>query len=297
MEYIADGKRFQFYHDLSLNDRLRNSFNALSFNTFELSFEAWYQDGYWTDRYRPHMLLDGERVAANASVNVLDTTWQGQARRYIQLGTVMTDPAYRKMGLSRFLIEHILEEWRDKCDAVYLYANDSVLDFYPKFGFIRAEEYQAVLRCKPCNVKVRKLDMTVKSDVDILRKYYECGNPFAELPLLNNWGLLMFYCAAPMSDCVYYIEEYSCVVIAQKDGNTLFLHDIYGGQHHSLEDILGAVTPAAETPVHMGFSLSELPPEAELIHLKEEDSTLFVLQGKENVFVDHKVMFPVLSHA
>lgn len=54
----------------------------------------------------------------------------------------MTDCEYRNKGISRKLMDKVLQDWKDKCDAIYLYANDSVLDFYPKFGFIKAKEYQ-----------------------------------------------------------------------------------------------------------------------------------------------------------
>lgn len=127
--------------DIRNNEAVRASFNKLAADTFGLSFEQWYQDGYWTDLYIPYVLLDGGRVIANVSVNIIDTQWKGQTRKYIQLGTVMTAPGYRKQGLSRFLLEEALSDWKGLCDAIYLFANDSVLDFYPKFGFVKENEY------------------------------------------------------------------------------------------------------------------------------------------------------------
>ena len=35
---------------------LRRSFFQLAKNTFDLSFEQWYQNGYWTDSYIPYVL-------------------------------------------------------------------------------------------------------------------------------------------------------------------------------------------------------------------------------------------------
>ena len=72
------------------NPILRSSFNALAEETFGLSFEAWHQAGYWTDRYLPYVACAGGRVIANASVNLMDTVWNGNPRRFIQIGTVMT---------------------------------------------------------------------------------------------------------------------------------------------------------------------------------------------------------------
>ena len=43
-------------------------------------------------------------------------------------------------------MEWILQNWSDRCDGIYLFANDTVLDFYPKFGFLPAEEAQVFFR-------------------------------------------------------------------------------------------------------------------------------------------------------
>ena len=69
----------------------------------------------------------------------MKTIWNGPIKNYIQLGTVMTAPPCRKQGLSRFLMEEIKKDWEGRCDGMYLFANDTVLDFYPKFGFSRQE--------------------------------------------------------------------------------------------------------------------------------------------------------------
>jgi GNAT superfamily N-acetyltransferase len=59
----------------------------------------------------------------------------GEKKRYIQLGTVMTHPDYQGQGLSRVLLKKAIADYRDKCDLIFSFANNSVLNFYPKFGF------------------------------------------------------------------------------------------------------------------------------------------------------------------
>ena len=39
------------------NEQIRRSFNELAQKTFGLSFEQWYQNGYWGDSYIPHVLF------------------------------------------------------------------------------------------------------------------------------------------------------------------------------------------------------------------------------------------------
>ena len=86
--------------------------------------------------------MDGNKLVANESVSIMKINILEEERIYIQIGTVMTDEEYRNQGLSRFLMEKVLSEWENKCDCIYLFANDTVLDFNPKFGFERVYEYQ-----------------------------------------------------------------------------------------------------------------------------------------------------------
>lgn len=298
MECAINGRTFTFDEDIR-DDRIRRlSFDALAQKTFGLSFVKWHDAGYWTDRYRPYVLLDGEKVVANASVNIMDTRWEGVPKRYIQLGTVMTDSAYRRLGLSRFLIYRILEDWLDHCDAIYLYANDAVLDFYPKFGFVKAEEYQTVLCVEPRNATVKRLDMADEADVATLRRLYQENNPFSALPMLDNWGLLMFYCADVMRDCVYHVADSDAALIAEQDQGIWAVFDVYCAREVTLVDAISAIAgihPGCGQ-VRLGFAPKDVAA-GESALLREEDTTLFVYAGKENVLRDHRTMFPLLSHA
>ena len=44
-------------------------------------------------------------------------------------------------GLSEHT-EEVLRDWTNQCDGMFLFANETVLDFYPKFGFRRETQYQ-----------------------------------------------------------------------------------------------------------------------------------------------------------
>ena len=135
---------------------------------FGLSFQEWCESGYWTDLYLPYAICEGGRVVSNVSVNIMEFSWNGAPRRYIQLGTVMTAPEYRGKGLSRRLMEAVLEDWKNRCDALYLFANNTVLDFYPKFGFERAEEYKACAAITPKGGKYRKMNLSDAADLALL---------------------------------------------------------------------------------------------------------------------------------
>ena len=99
---IINGKIYHLEHNVRDNPSVRAAFFALAQKIFNLNFAPWFSGGYWGARYLPYTLFDGKNAVSNVSVNLMDTIFEGRARRYIQIGTVMTDPAYRKRGLCRF---------------------------------------------------------------------------------------------------------------------------------------------------------------------------------------------------
>ena len=291
------------------DDRARAAFNALAGEVFGLSFEKWRRQGCWTDRYIPYLLLDGDEAAANVSVNRMETVWDGKRKQCIQLGTVMTAPAYRGRGLARMLMEEVLRDWLDRCDALYLFANDTVLDFYPKFGFQRQAETQRRLlpSLLPAAAPqpLRRLDMALPADRELLHACYQRGNPHTRLPMLDNEGLLMFYCASFLRDHIFYLEDSQTAAILEREEDALICLDLYGGRN----------TPAEALPHLLGSLLQSLPDHwtagakelrlgftpagdalGEAVPIGEDDA-LFIYAEKENPLSGWQGMFPLLSHA
>lgn len=63
---------FVFIKDYKEIEKYRVSFNALAQESFGIQFEDWYQRRCWNDRYICYSYVDGDRVVANVSVNVMD---------------------------------------------------------------------------------------------------------------------------------------------------------------------------------------------------------------------------------
>ena len=275
---------------------LRDSFDRLAVKTFGLSFADWRREGYWTDDYIPYVMADGETVAANASVNRMNFVWRGQRRRYIQIGTVMTDEAYRRQGLSRILLEEILKDWAGESDAVYLFANRTVLDFYPRFGFRREREYQYSSVVQGGRVNTRRLNMEKPADREILLNRFRLSNPYSQLSFQNNVGLLMFYCGGFLKENVYYIPDYDAVLIAEKRDGALLCYDVFCDGTAALSDIIQTAAAPDVTKAVWGFTPKETA-DCEAVSLDGGDDALFLYAAAENLFAEHRLMFPLLSHA
>ena len=275
--------------------KLRSSFNRLARETFGLDFEPWYQKGFWTDDYNPYsVLLDGE-IVANVSVNRTDMIIAGERRRLYQLGTVMTGEAYRNRGYIRAIMAEIERDIAD-ADGVYLFGNDSVLEFYPKFGFVRGTEHiytQTIEQDGICTMERVRMD----SPVGWIRLRMAMENSKFETgcTMLDNPGLIFFYAAQFMQDCVYHDRRLDAWAIAEMADGELTMHNVFAPAGVTLQDVIASFG-AQVRRVILGFTPGN-PTGFDCAPYHEEDCTFFVRGAAFDDFAQRKLRIPSLSHA
>lgn len=297
-QVVIKDKEYYFTKGYKDNDNFRKSFNKLAIKTFDINFEIWHKSGYWQDKYIPYSIVHEDNVVANVSVNIIDFEVLGEMKVFIQLGTIMTDSKYRNLGLSRFLIEKIIDEWKDRCDLIYLFANDTVLNFYPKFGFNKAEEYQysKSIFYNKSDISFEKLNMDDKNQRDFVYDKIESSMSYSKLSLKNDMDLIMFYCIGYMKENIYYIKDYDVIVFAEFNKDILMIIDIYGTNYIDIDNIINALANVNAKRVVLGFTpKDEDSYDVNLYY--EEGTTLFVLGEKINLFKENKLIFSPISHA
>ena len=274
-------------------EKLRHSFNELAQKTFGINFEEWYQKGCWKEQYVPYSIVIDNKVIANVSISHMDFIWDGSKRHLIQIGTVMTDEDYRGRGYSRILLEQILKEYKEK-HGIYLFANNSVLEFYPKFGFQRAKEYQYVK-----GVEIQQEPTALKYEINGMegaKQFLNEINKMEDSSYIEskNDELLLFCFLSGMSENIYYISELKTYAIAEIGGSELLLHAVYSDGPVSLEAVFQAfgsgitsVTLGFKPKFEDGFSIEQY----------HGEDTLFVMGKPWSDWNDHMKMFPTLSHA
>lgn len=296
----------------------RESFFALAQKVFGLSFKEWFENGFWTDRYIPYAICEGDRVVANVAVNRMQFESRGTVRNYVQLGTVMTDPEYRGRGFARQLMETVIKEWEDRCDGIYLFANSDVLDFYPRFGFKESLEYEWRMVRKDSQQDLdsgreapgpvfRKMDLRKQEDMERFCRCLDAGSPFSALQMRDNLGLVMFYCGDSLKDNIFYFngqqDGRTCgmVCVGEQEGDTFFCLDFFGREKISLKEAAEAAAPAGTRKIVLGFSLHreqlemfKSSWEMECVPQKS-DVTLFV-RGGHDWPDSRRLRFPELSH-
>jgi len=293
--------KYELCKNVMTDDKKRKGFDALIKQTFKLSFEKWYQNGEWGDWNQPYTLYDGEKAIANITVNHMKVLYKDKIRDYIQLGGVVTDPEYRGQGLSRLLMKEVQNDWKNKCDAMFLMANKRVTEFYPKFGFVEESQYRCIwknekdLEVHNRDLTVRKLDLSQKEDKEILLRCYEKRNPFSKFQFIDNSSLLQFYCYYGMDACMYYLKEEDAVVVAEYDQDKILCYDIYYKGNKSLLQIMAHLWNEGISEIDFLFTPIDKQGLQEQKYF-DEDTHLFVLSGKENVFSCDKLYVPDISH-
>lgn len=292
---------YQLISDYKHLPKYRESFNTLAKMIFGIDFTPWIEQGGWNDKYICYSYIDEDHVIANASINKMNIVLNQKEYNAIQIGTVMTHPDYRMQGLSRKLIDHIITKYEHECDFIYLFANDSALDFYPKFGFERMQESSFSLNASHLRnqtsktYSVRPLSMTNSVDFTMIKKFAEDRLPASSiLSVVNNEHQLLFYFILPFRDSFYYIEEADVVIIFKHEDHQLHIFDIISTTSMDIDAILNSITSPETEAIHFYFT-----PDFAIDHMEAE----LVSQSEDTLFMrpllkelPKHFMFPITSH-
>lgn len=290
------------------DDGLRHELNKLTQATFWFDFESWVTNGYFEGDYIPYSFEEDGKILSNVSVNLMHFIQNGQKRNYIQIGTVMTDTDHRNKGLAGALMNQILDEYKGKCDGIYLFGNLSALGFYRKMGFQEKMQYQYTLKDdvrediygrmhgKSGHEGFVKVD---SSDAKMKAKYCDAvRNSVVNCAFEqeNKYGLQMFYTAG--LENVYYSEKTDCFVVLEQDGDTLELNSIISPKYVSLEQILCEINSEYKV---LKLGVTPRKEEQNLFDVSVfdggEDYRLFCLGECLDSIESEKLYFPALSHA
>lgn len=285
---------------------LRAALNALTRQSFGFDFEKWYAGGGWEGDYLPYSLMDGGKMIANVSANRMRFCQNGQERRYIQLGTVMTDKAYRRRGLAAQLMRAAMDDLRGECDGFYLFGDLSALGFYDKLGFERIAETRYALREDARQAALSQaaargptaLFLPVdREDEAVAARYRQAlvtGAAYSALEHVNRRSLHLFYTMSMKT--VRYCEELDAFcVLAHEDGQTV-LQSVLCARRLPLGEILSRI---GEPVTMLGFA--PLASDAALFDAIPwdggEDYRLFILGDSLRDVQAQGLCFPALSHA
>ena len=197
-------------------------------------FQFWYDLNLWDNNYESYSIMKDDKIVSNICLYKAKIQFKGVVYDALSVGAVATKAEYRDKGYARVLMEHILNKYPDT--PMYLSANDSVVDFYPKFGFERVYEKLPVLDMKIDNqIAPNKL----RFDNPKIWDYLMNKRIFSQqLDCLNTASINLFHIyLGYLKDLLYEIPELDMLIIAEKNGPVLKLIAIFSGMQVSCSDL------------------------------------------------------------
>lgn len=218
----------------------------------------------------------------------------------------MTDEEYRGRGLNRKIMEDILDEYAGKVDGIYLFGNDDVVNYYPKFGFVPCDEYEYYFPCtKELEVTpytMEKVDMSdevqAKKVYEVMEKYFvepEVKNENVMMYMSENINLYHFWMDSVYRDSIYYLPECDAYIVCGVEDGKLYIYQVIGKNKVEPKRAAKAFD-GAFSEVVLGYTPVDKEGLFIRIH-KEEDCTLFIMGDELKCVKDKQLMFPILSHA
>ena len=297
---IFINKKSYTLHIAYQNDETkRKAFHAMTFEFWEFTFESYYQSGYWDDQCILFSLFEGETIIAHTTLSIFPTQTPTGLLQLGQLGTVMTAATHTKQGFARFLMDYIFDAYRDQLDGYFLFANDTVLDFYPKFGFVSTREFQATkaFHKQPSSYTVNPLDLKNPADLSVFQHYIKAGKTACRFDTYN-YGLAHFYCYANpdfgFAESIYLLPELETLLIAQQEETDLIILQAYYLGQNQLDHAFNAIATANTTRLVLGYTPEDNG--YDFHPYQEEDLTLFITPLLLPYFEEQHTMIPLLSH-
>ena len=219
----------------------------------------------------------------------------GKMRKGYQLGAVATHADHRKRGLARLLMNKVLSELDAPDQPVILFANPSVLDFYPRFGFRRLAQARFIVHVdlRPASALAPSLDLARPTDrawlADHCARAIAIGQRFAA----GDYYPAMLYHLTHRPRTILRLDLFGAVVIVRQDGDRLLLEDLLPTRRFRLTDALPHVCAQPVRTLEFGFHPEAWWPDAESQTLDDDGAALFA-RG-EAAEVGAPIRFPDLA--
>ncbi|MCK5086595.1 MAG: GNAT family N-acetyltransferase [Melioribacteraceae bacterium] len=236
---MSNNRIIENYRD---DENLRNEFHNFISKVFpSISFKVWYSKGFWSDKHIPFSIIESGEIISHVSASLMNILIDGKKYKAVQIGAVGTLPDYRNKGLSRYLMNYVLDKFKDKTDFFFLYANETVLDFYPKFGFKNISEFKFIAESnipKP-RYSARKLNIKLDSDYQKLIELINHRRLLTKRFGAEDYGFItMWYIFNLYSDNLYYVEEEDVIIIKKEKDETLHILDVIFKKPFEFDSIL-----------------------------------------------------------
>jgi hypothetical protein len=163
---------------------------------------------------------------------------------------VATREGYRGRGYLKQLMEHILEKYRNV--PMYLGANDSVIDFYPRFGFQRVYEK---LPIADVNINNEIETISLQFDDPLVSDFIYHRNNYSHiLDCMNTQTINLFHIHfGYLKNNIYHIPELNTMIIAQLEDQVLKLIGVFSKKEITFRELVSKLPFQGVKRIEFGF--------------------------------------------
>ena len=253
-------------------------FDDLIREVFGFSFHTWLEHQLWDERYESYSIINDGVMLANLCV--FKTEMMVLEKRFlaIQFGTVCTRKNEQGNGLSRILMEHVLSLYADT--PAFLFANDSVIDFYPRFGFRQEQTYKPTINIRISN-HFEPVKLSVDDNIfkDALKNRVGHSTVF---DCLNTDSIQMFHFLMEYQEDIYLLPECDAIIVANQTDARLFIADVISRKPVTFEQIKAELPFNGIETIEFGFCPDwlDVQPSWEPVSMND---VMFFIKGEWNL--------------
>jgi len=216
-----------------------------------LDFQFYYDLNLWNSDYESYSVILDDKIVSNICGYKTRILFRGREYEALSIGAVATREGFRGKGYSRAIMEYIIDKYENT--PMYLSANESVLDFYPRFGFSRVYEKLPVADYAVDNALAPK--MLRYDDPKVWDYVYKRINYSKELDCLNAaptnlfhiyWGYLRGH--------IYEIPELETIIIANQNQTGLKIIGVFALKEYSFADLARFLPFSGVMRIGFGFT-------------------------------------------
>lgn len=240
---------------------MRYAFNSFTETVFGNKFVEISEP---PQQYIPFSITNGTRILANISIGLLELSIYGQAHPACIIQTVGVLPEFRGNGYVRKLFNDVFKFIQDMKGIAFLFAGDTVLNFYQQFGFhnpyIEYDFFSSAPSVKFFRNGTAKITTDNKNCyLSKLREYAHERTPISHiLGAKKNSGLLMYLCKNSFPESIYYIEAIDIFVLFSIEQNVLTIYDIVGKNIPFIEELFPCIGNSSIEKIRYMFTPDKL---------------------------------------
>ncbi len=241
------------------------------------TWAVWRDRGGWTGDYEVFAIVDDGKIVSTVGRSRMIMVIDGEDRVGYQLGAVATLDSYRRQGLAHQLMNWVISELDESDQPIILFANNSVLDFYPRFGFRRIPQRRslALAALQPANVQAPQCDLSDAENRSRLATLCAAARPTQGRLTARDYYWLALWNLSCGSASVSWIPEFKAAIATTSKDERLIIHDLFAAQPFDLKPVLPTLITQPVAEVEFLFDPENFWPTADHPELDDTEAPLF----------------------